>query len=172
MPLTRTQKEQVVDDLKDKLSRKKVAVFVSFNGVDVKTSSDFRKQVKENKGEYKVVKKTLLEKALSDRGGSVPQESLKGELGIAFDYMAETVVAKTLFDFTKKGKFAILGGLMGEKFIGPDQVKELALLPSLNVMRARLAGMIQSPLSGLVRTLAGIQLHLINVLNAIASKRS
>lgn len=171
MPLTRDQKAQVVDELKEKLSRKKVALFVSFNSVSVKTSSEFRKSVREQQGEYKVVKKTLLERALKDMNMELPKESVPGELGLALDYNSETDVAKTLFDFTKKSKFVMLGGLMGQDILSAAQVKELALLPGLDAMRARLAGMLQSPVTGLVRTLSGIQLQFINVLHAIASKK-
>lgn len=171
MPLTKAQKAQIVDELKGKLSRKKVALFISFNGVDVKTSSDFRKQVRGHQGEYKVVKKTLLERALGDVKENLPQNSLAGELGVALDYESEVNVAKTLFDFTKKSKFTILGGIMGEEYLAADQVKELALLPGLDVMRQRVAGMLQSPITGLVRALSGVQLACINVLHAIASKK-
>ena len=171
MPLTRVQKAEMIEEIKDKFSRKKVALFVSFNGVDVKTSSDFRKQVREKQGDYKVVKKTLLQKALGKESTHIPYDTFKSELALALDYESETGIAKTLFEFTKKSKFTILGGLMGNDFLEPDQVKELALLPTLDVMRARVAGMLQSPITGLVRTLSGVQLQFINVLHAIASKK-
>jgi len=172
MPLTKAQKIEVVKDLHDKLSRKKVAVFVSFSGVDVKTASDFRSSVRQVNGDYKVAKKTLLKRALDELKISVPQELLTGQVGIALDYYSQTSVAKTLHDFTKKSKFSILGGLMGDEFLDASRVKELALLPGLDVMRARVIGTIQSPISGLVRTLHAIPLQLINVLNAIAAKKS
>lgn len=172
MPLTREQKAAVIDELKDKLSRKKIAVFVSFKEVDVKTSFTLRKNLKEVAGEYKVAKKTLVQKILTEMGVSLPDEALAGQLGLAFDYDSETNVAKAINQMTKKSKFTILGGLMENSYLSAAQVQELALLPDIDTMRARTVGVIQSPLTGLARTLQGVQLGFINVLRAIASKNS
>ena len=172
MPLTKAQKAIIIEEVKDKLSRTKAAFFVSFKGVDVKTSSALRKSVKNVQGEFKVVKKTLLARSLGDSAAAIPQQTLQGEVALAFDYASEVNVAKIVAEFTKKSSLTILGGLMENVFLEPEQVKELALLPSLDVMRSRVLGAMQSPLTGLVRTLQGINLQFINVLRAIASKNT
>lgn len=170
MPLNRDQKAHIVEELADKLSRRKAAFFVSFTGVDVKTSEALRKALKASEGEYKITKKTLLERALEKAGLSLPKEVLAGQVGVVFDYASEVSAAKVVTDFAKKSNIAFLGGLVGDATLSIDEVKALALLPDLQGMRARLAGMLNAPLSGLVRTLSGIQLQFINTLRAIASK--
>jgi len=169
--LTKAQKAKIVEELKEKFLTKKAVFFVSFTGVDVKTSQDMRKQVKGGEGEYKVVKKTLLERALKTVNFSVPLGVLQGQVGLAFDYGSEVGVVKTLFGFTKKTSFLLLGGIIGQRFLSADQVKELALLPALEVMRGRLVFAIKSPLSGFIHTLKGVQLQVINILKAIATKK-
>lgn len=172
MPLTRAQKTQIVEALKDKLSRAKVALFVSFRGVDVKTSSELRRSVKNVQGEYKVVKKTLLWRSLGESATTIAQQALQSEVALTFDYASEVNVAKIVAEFTKKSSLVILGGFMDDVFLAPEKVKELALLLSLDMMRARALAAMQSPLTGLVRTLQGIPLQFITVLNAITSKRN
>ncbi len=172
MPLNRDQKEKIVEELTDKLSRRKAAFFVSFTGVDVKTSEALRKALKVSEGEYKITKKTLLERALEKTHLSFPKEVLAGQVGIVLDYASEVNAAKIVAGFSKKSSIAVLGGIVDSTLLSIEQVKELALLPDLDTMRARLAGILNAPISGLVRALSGIQLQFINTLRAIASKKS
>lgn len=172
MPLSREQKGKVVEELADKLSRRKAAFFVSFAGVDVKTCEELRKSLRAASGEYKVAKKTLLERALQETHTSLPSEVLAGQVGIVFDYASEVNAAKILAAIGKKSSITILGGMVDSVVLSVDEVKELALLPDLNTMRARLAGILSAPLSGLARALISIQLQFINTLRAIASKKS
>lgn len=172
MPLTRAQKSKIVEEVKDKFSRQKAAFFVSFAGVDVKTCEDLRKSLRAANGEYKVAKKTLLERALQETHTPLPLEVLAGQVGIIFDYGSEVNAAKILAAVSKKSNIAILGGMVGSVLLSVDEVKELALLPDLDMMRARLARVLSAPMSGLARALSCIQLQFINTLRAIVSNKN
>lgn len=170
--LTREQKSNIVEELKEKLSQKKIVFFVSFKGVNVKISQELRRSLKNIKGEYKVVKKTLLERASEELKLPVSPETMSGEVGLVFDYDSEVNAAKTLYDFVKKNTFSVLGGLMNDMMLPASAVKELALLPSLDIMRARVAFTIKSPISRLTGSMRGIQFQLINALRAVTLKKS
>lgn len=169
--LTREQKEQIVQEIGEKFSRKKAAFFVSFTGVNVKISQDLRRQVGDIEGEYKVVKKTLLARSLEGLGVKVPLEKFTGQLGLVFDYNSETNAAKILSGIAKKSTFGILGGLVNDTFILPDEVKELASLPAIEVMRAKLAFTLQSPIIQLARVCNSVQMSAVSVLHALIIKK-
>lgn len=172
MSLTKIQKGKIVEELADKLSRRKAAFFVSFAGVDVKTCEDLRKTLRSANGEYKVAKKTLLERALQKTHTSLPSEVLAGQVGIVFDYASEVNAAKILAAVSKKSSITILGGMVDSVLLSIDEVKELALLPDIGTMRARLAATLNAPMSGLARALSSIQLQFINTLRAIVSNKN
>lgn len=169
--LTREQKEHIIQEIGEKFSRKQAAFFVSFAGVDVKTSQDLRRQLAGIGGEYKVVKKTLLARSLKEMDINIPLEELAGQVGLAFDYNSQTDVAKTLSGIIKKSAFTILGGLVNDAFISSDKVKELALLPIIDIMRAILAFTLQSPIIQLARVCNNVQTNLINTLRALIIKK-
>lgn len=169
--LTREQKKDIIQEIGEKFSRKKAAFFVSFKGVNVKISQDLRRQIGSIGGEYKVVKKTLLARSLKELDMAIPLENLAGQVGLAFDYDSQTDVAKTLTGIMKKSAFTILGGLVNDTFLSPDSVKELALLPSIDVMRSRLAFALQSPIIQLVRVCNSFQVNLVIALHDLIIKK-
>ena len=170
--LTKDQKAKIIKELAEKFSRKKVAFFLSFAGVNVKTSQDLRRQLREIGGEYSVAKKTLLERSLKDMDIKIPLQELVGQVGLAFDYTSQTDVAKALLGITKKSAFTILGGLLNDTFLSPIAVKELALLPNIEVMRAKLAFTLQSPVTRLARACNQVQINLVSVLDALILKKT
>jgi large subunit ribosomal protein L10 len=102
--------------------------------------------------EYSVVKNTLARIASQDTAMSVVAESLKGPVGIAIGYDDPVMVLKKVLEFKKTNdKLQVKGAVVEGKFCGPDEVKEIAALPSREVLLSMLAGAFQAPLS----TLAG-----------------
>jgi len=80
-------------------------------------------------------------------------------------------VAKAFADFSKSNEILeIKGGLMGNKVITEDDVRNLAKLPSLDVLRAQMLGLINAPASQLVGVVAGGVRQVVNVLNAYSEK--
>ncbi|MBI3335553.1 MAG: 50S ribosomal protein L10 [Candidatus Portnoybacteria bacterium] len=171
MPLTQEQKIQTVAEIKDKLLRKKAAFFVSFTGVDVKTSQDLRKSLKGKEAEYTVVKKTLLARALNEEGIKVPFPALSGQVGIAFDYGSQVNAARTLYEFTKKSSFSLLGGILDRSFLDSEAAKTLAQLPSLEVMHQKLCYVLQSPMANFLGTLRALPLRLMYALAQVKAQK-
>lgn len=170
MALTRKQKQEIIDDLKDKVSRQKAMVFVDFAGLKVKNISNLRKKLKESDSLFRVSKKTLLKIALKDSSSSLVQkiDELEGELGIVFGFGDEIMPVKVTHDFALENEnLKVLGGFLEGKFIGEEMIEELAQISSKDELFGRLAGSISAPISGFINVLQGNIKGLVCALSAI-----
>jgi len=173
MAKTREQKEQIVKNLEDKLSRMKSLIFSDYFGLTVKEMEELRKNLREKGGEYFVVPKTLLGLALKNTGmKDIDIKSIEGGMAVAFGFEDEIAPAKVLAEFSKKHEaLKINGGILENAFIPKEKVLELAKLPTKIELIAKVVGSIKAPLSGLVGVCQGILRGLIGVLaNAKAQK--
>ncbi|MDP3710645.1 MAG: 50S ribosomal protein L10 [bacterium] len=170
--LTRPQKEKIVEELSDKLSKQKIAVFTDFRGVSVAKAQILRRQLKTNEAEFKVAKKTLFDLALAKTESGLKTKDLEGEIGLALGYGDQVGLAKTLAKFAKENEtFKILKAILGGKIIDGKDILKLAKLPSREVLLAQLLGVLQSPAQNLVRVLNGNIRNLVVVLNKIKDKK-
>ncbi|MBI3671635.1 50S ribosomal protein L10 [Candidatus Azambacteria bacterium] len=176
MALTRKQKEEILDAVKERFQEQKSVVFTDFTGISVAQSSDLKRKLKETNTEYKVVKKNLLAKAIEDlKIEGVDAKSFTGSMGVAFSYDEPAAPAKIIYDFSKQegiGEFKILGGILDGIAISAGQVQALAKLPSKDQLRANLLAQMNAPISGFVNVLAGNIKNLIYALNAIKEKKA
>ena len=149
MTQTREQKSKVIEELKDILVKADSVVFVGFNRLNVAVASSLRRSMKEKGLGFKVVKKTLLEKALGGLNQKMPEAS--GGLAVAFGE-DPILPAKQIAQFSKlnQGVFKIIGGLTAGLFQTASEVEELAKIPDLEVLRAMFVNLIASPVRGLV----------------------
>lgn len=171
MPLTKSQKEKILNDLKEKISRNQIMVFVDFCGIKVKDILKLRKKLKEAVGELKVVKKTLLNLALKEKKVQLKKEDLKGEIAIAFGYQDVIKTAKIVYDFSKENpNLKILGGIFEGEVKGAKEIVTLAQIPSKEELLARLVGSISSPISGFINVFKGNIKGLLLVLSQITKK--
>lgn len=171
--LTRKEKGKILEELNDKLERKKIVIFTDFHGLKVAGIQMLRRLMKKSDSEYRVAKKTLLDRALIQSGLGLKTKELKGEIGVAFGYSDEVTPAKTLFKFSRKNEtFKILGGILGNKILSSEEVITLAKLPGREVLIAKLLGTLQSPARNLVTILQGNIRNFITVLNKIQGLKS
>ncbi len=172
MPKTRQKKESLVAELITALKDSKGAVFADFTGLTVKEISELRKILREQGIAYEVLKKTLLAKSLDKvqiNGLSV--DNFVGSISLATSPNDEVAPAKLLVEFAKKHeKLQILGGLMNQSFVGQEQVKFLAKLPSKQELLGKLVGTITAPAVGLLRVLSGNLRGLLQILSTLAQK--
>jgi large subunit ribosomal protein L10 len=132
------------------------AVFAaSFTSVTVKEIENLRAKAREAGGELHVVKNTLISRSINEAG--LPQsEAFEGTSLVGFAFSDPPALAKVLSEVATKQseRFALKGGYLGKDLLSASQVKALADLPALPVMRARLMGLLNTPATQLVRTLA------------------
>lgn len=166
------EKKQIVDDLREKLSRSKVVIITDYKGLDVQTINDLRRKLREDDIEYRVVKNTLLERASEGTDASLIRDSFKGPNAIVLSYEDPVAPAKLLTQFAKDHKhLEIKVGVMGDRVLDVASIKALAVLPSREQLLATvLAGMVAVPTS-LVSALSNIPRGFINVLNAIKEQK-
>lgn len=132
------------------------AVFAaSFTSVTVKEIETLRAKAREAGGELHVVKNTLITRSINEAG--LPKsEAFEGTSLVGFAFSDPPALAKVLSEVATKQseRFALKGGYLGKDLLSASQVKALADLPALPVMRARLMGLLNTPATQLVRTLA------------------
>jgi len=170
MALTKKQKKEILDDLKDKIAQQKAIVFVDYTGLKVKDLSKLRKKLRESDSLFRVAKKTLLKIAFKNSKSPLADEveKLEGQIGIIFGFEDEISPAKISYKFSKDVEnLKILGGSFEGNFIGREQVLELAKIPGREELLGRLVGSISAPASNLVSVLQGNIKGLIFALSAI-----
>jgi len=166
------QKAEQVELLTEKLKKAKVAVLTDYRGLTVSQLQDLRGRLRTGDVEYRVVKNTLARRAAEAAGVPALQKELDGPVAIAFGYDDLATPAKLINDFVRatRLKLDVKGGLVEGRVFSPDQVKQLADLPSREVLLAQLLGTLQTPVGQLVAIMQTPHQQLLGVLNAYKTK--
>jgi large subunit ribosomal protein L10 len=142
-------------------------VITEYRGMSVATMTDIRKVLRESKGSYVVTQNRLLKIALNNLGMPVPDKLLKGPTAIGFSNGDLPAVVKTLLEKQKTNELLVLkGAVIGQQILGAQDLQTLADLPSLDVLRAQLLGLLVAPAQNLVNVLNAPVQNLVNVLEA------
>lgn len=169
--LTKDQKKEIVEELADKIKRQQSLIFTDITGVSVSELQDLRKRLRQLGIEYKVAKKNLIDLALRKEKKELDIKDFNGSLAMAFGYEDPIVPVKVLSGFSKENKnFKILGGLMEDKILSMEDIKELAMIPSKNELLAIFINTLKGPISGFVNIINGVTRNFIGILNAIENK--
>ncbi|MFQ5595129.1 MAG: 50S ribosomal protein L10 [Anaerolineae bacterium] len=155
MTISREQKAEIVEDLKERLGNTDVIILTDYRGLSVPQQQALRSKLRDITTEFRVAKNTLTKIALKETNRPVPEEYLTGPTALTLlppdDIAGPT---KALLDFAKQSDMLIIkGGIVGDRIIGADEVKTLADLPPREVLLAQLIAAIQGPAANLVRTL-------------------
>ncbi len=150
--MDRAAKADVVQFLKGVFAESGVVVVVQNKGLTVAEMSDLRAKMREIGATVKVVKNRLAKIALEDTAPTAG-DMFVGPVAIVFshDAVPAAKAAKAYADGNEK--FVLLGGVLGESVLDPEAVKALATMPSLDELRAKLAGVLSQPAGMFVRTL-------------------
>jgi large subunit ribosomal protein L10 len=171
LAITKQQKEEVLATYKGWLDRSQAVILVEYTGARMKDMDAIRAKVRESGGEFHVVKNTLVRRALQDTGMKLPEDYLLQSTAIAFAFSDPAATAKAFADATKAMSFMkIKGGFMDGQMLNMSQVKSLAELPPLPIVRAQLLGVLQAPAGKLVRTIAEPARALAAVFKAYSEK--
>jgi large subunit ribosomal protein L10 len=168
----REQKVEQVDVLTEKLKKAKVAVLTDYRGLTVSQMQELRGKLRTGNVEYRVVKNTLARRAADAAGYKALESELKGPIAIAFGYEDLSLPPRLINEFvrTTRLKLEVVGGLVEGRVFNRDQVKQLADLPSREVLLAQLLGTLQSPVGQLVGIMQTPLQQLMGVLEAYKSK--
>ena len=168
MPLNKSQKKKIIDDLKEKIEKQKIFFFVDLKGLKVKDLSDLKKRLKKADSQLKVSKKTLLNLALKEKKIEINAKKIEGEIASIFGFKDEILPAKTAYQFSLGNKnLKILGGYFDGKFREAEEMITLAQLPTKGELLERLVGSISAPVSNFAYVLNANIKGLLQVLKQI-----
>lgn len=171
MALTKQRKDEVLAIYQDWLKRSQAVILVEYTGAKMKDMDNIRAKIRESGGEFHVVKNTLARRAFADHGMTLSEKTLAQSTAISFAFTDPASTAKALSDATKGMEFVkVKGGFLAGQALSTAQVKALAELPPLPVVRAQLLGMLQAPAGKLVRTIAEPARSLASVFRAYSEK--
>ncbi|KGG79795.1 50S ribosomal protein L10 [Caloranaerobacter azorensis] len=166
------QKKQIVQEIKDKIDRAQAVVLVDYRGLNVEEVNELRKKYREAGVEYKVYKNTLMRFAFKEAGLEEFNNYLTGPNAVAFSYDDPVSAAKVTSEFAKEhDKLEIKAGIVDGEIIDINRVKELANLPSREVLIAQVLGGLNGPITGFANVLQGTIRKLVYALNAIKEKQ-
>jgi len=173
MPMNRQTKEAAVAQLSEMLGRAKGGLVFGYTGLNVAQVSEIRREFRKAGVDYKVVKNTLLRRALTGRKIEALGKKLRGMNAIAFKYDEEFgTLGKTAQDLAKKfEKLQAKAGFVQEEVIGePRALDVMASLPTMDEARAQLLGVINAPAAKLLAQLNAPASQLLSVIEAKIKK--
>lgn len=171
MAISKDRKREIVAQYGEWLARSQAFVLTEYIGLTVKDMDELRAKVREAGGEFHIVKNTLAKRALDAASLETDAEHFVGTTAIGFAYEDPPALAKAITDFAKESDFLkIKAGYMDNRLVSAAEVKLLANVPPLPVMRAILLSTILAPATQLVRTLSEPGRQIAAVLKAFSEK--
>ena len=165
--MNRTEKEQVIGELHEKMAKAKAAIVAEPRGLNVATVTELRKKLRDAKVDYRVVKNTLAARAAKGTPVEALAEKFVGPTALVMSYDDVVTPAKLLADFMKdRESFTIRTAVVEGRVIDAKGVQALAKMPGLQELRAQIAMMIAQPATKLARIVGTPGTQLARVLGA------
>ena len=172
MPLTRQQKENLVQSYSDGLAKAPHVFLVDYKGVTVTEVSELRRKIREVGGQYEVVKNRLVLRAIGGEALDELKDDFQGPTAVAFCEEDPVGLAKAVTDFAKDvPAIELKGGILEGRPVAAEEVKEIAQMPSREELLTKLVFLLQSPISSFVRTLAALPRQFVVVLEQIRQQK-
>ena len=170
--MDRSEKADLVAELKNVFSETSVVVVTRNLGLTVAQSTDLRLKMRDAGAQFKVAKNRLALIALDGTRYSPIGDLLKGPTALATS-SDPVAAAKVAVDFAKTNdRFEIVGGAMGDTLLDVKGIKALAEFPSLDQLRATIVGLIQAPATKIARTVSEPGAQLARIFSAYAAKEA
>ncbi|KXK47367.1 MAG: 50S ribosomal protein L10 [Chlorobi bacterium OLB5] len=177
--MTKQDKEQSVLEIKEKLNKASSIYLTDFSGLTVAESNELRDELFIAKVDFKVLKNTLVKKALEQSDGRFNDQSeklnenLKGPTGIIFAYDDPVSPAKIIKKFFDKGekpklKLAVVENVAYES----KQLNQLAALQSKPEIISSIVGSLNAPISGIVGAINAVIRDLASIVEEVAKKKA
>ena len=170
--MDRAQKSEAVETLKGVFADAGAVVVTHYLGLTVAEMTDLRGRLRKEGAQLKVVKNTLVQKALDGSVGEAGDALFVGPVAIAYGPDAVSA-AKVSTQYAKDNeKFIVVGGLMGETVLDQTAIRVLATLPSLDQLRAKIVGLLQTPATRVAGVLQAPAGQLARVFAAYGAKEA
>lgn len=169
MAFTKEEKNKMMEQYENWLARSQAVFMMQYSKMTMKEVDSVRAKAREAGGEMHVVKNTLFSLVL-DKLGIDGKSMLEETTLVGFAFNDAPALAKVVNDATKGDIFKVKGGLLGTRLMSDKDVKALADMPPLPVVRAQLLGVLNAPASKLVRTINEPARGLAAVVKAYSEK--
>ncbi len=171
--MKRADKESFVQDFRERLQDSPAVFLTDFTGLDVKSMTVLRQELKENGAEYLVVKNRLVKLALEELTLPDLTEWLDGPTGVVLGHSGPVEAAKTVADFAKghgdRPVFKV--AVLDDALLNAEQIAALAKLPPRDGLLAMLAGVLEAPLANLAGALEGKLQEMGGLIEALKEKK-
>jgi large subunit ribosomal protein L10 len=165
------QKQAVVAEVSAEVARAQAIVVAEYRGLGVPAMTDLRKKARGSGIYLRVLKNTLVRRAVAETPFAGLTEKMVGPLayGISSDPVK---VAKVLHEFAKgNDKFVIKAGAMANFVMSPKDVANLATMPSREELIAKLMGTMQAPIATFMRTLNEVPGKFVRTVAAVRDQK-
>jgi large subunit ribosomal protein L10 len=153
-----SHKEEYVKEIQDKLEKAQIVVLANCEGVTVSEMTELRRNVRQTKSELRVVKNTLVARALHNANMNDLEAHMKGATAVTFGYEDQVAPVKALYDFAQKAKkFTFKAGFMDGKALTVDQLNLLSQIPPRQDLLSMLASAVQGPIRKLACVLDALR---------------
>ncbi|NYT26345.1 50S ribosomal protein L10 [Alcaligenaceae bacterium] len=171
MSLNRQEKAVVIEEVSAEVAKAQSVIIAEYRGLDVASVTVLRKTARESGVYLRVLKNTLVRRAVA----GTPFEGLSSQLTGPLMYAISTdpvTAAKVLSEFAKSNdKLVIKGGAMPNSLLDVDGVKALATMPSREELLSKLLGTMQAPIAQFVRTLNEVPTKFVRGLAAVRDQK-
>ena len=167
----RPEKNFIIDEIKTRVDKTPYVLLTDYTGMQVPQFNELRNRLTGAKAELRVVKNTLLRRALKDSNLPDLESYLHGQSAVVLGESDVSAAAKVLKNFAAEfQKPKIKVGILDKAILEPAQIMALADLPSKDVLQAKLLGLLLAPASTLVRLINTPASQVAQVLKAYSDK--
>ena len=153
----KTAKQQIVEEIKEKISNAKSVVLLNYTGLTVEQDNKVRNAFRKENGEYKVYKNRLINLAFKDLNIEGFDKVLEGNTSLAFSYEDEVGAPRIAYNAMKDIKaLSAKGGIVNGKAVELSYIEKLSKLPSKDMLIAQLLGMLKAPIRSLACVLSQV----------------
>lgn len=171
--LNKLGKEKIVAQIKEEMAQALDGVLADYRGTDVVAMSELRSQARRNRVYIKVVRNTLLKRAIEGSDFACFEDRLSGPTILGFSRQELGAAARLFRDFAKENpSFEVKGLAMQGKFLEPEQIDVLASLPTYDEAMAQLAWVLQAPVQKLAMLMMQVPTKAVQVLNAVRERKN
>lgn len=169
----RPEKASIQNEIKQKVEKSTFIFLADYHGMKVEDMDALRKRLRGTSAQFQVVKNVFLKHVAEEHGWKEIIGSLETPTAIVLGVGEITDAAKVLKVFASERSLPVVkGGMLGDRYLSADDIKELALiLPRIQLL-GMLAGALVAPIVGLVRVMSGGLASLPIVLHAVAEKKT
>ena len=170
--LSRSQKEAMVEELKEKFSKANGAFVTHYRGLTVDSVNQLRSALYKNSGELKVVKNRIAKIAAKGSPFEGLSENFRGPVAVAFSYEDPVGVAKAVLDqVSDDSPYEVKVGTLDGKDLSFDDIKALSSLPDKETLLQMTVSVLQAPIRNFACVMAAVPRDFVNVISAVKKEK-